>query len=210
MATFAFIHGGGDVGWYWHLVEAELRSRGHDTVAPDLPCADDDAGLAEYAETVVEAIGDRTGVVVVAHSLGGFVAPIVADRVNADALVLVAAMIPAPGEPPADWWQNTGYQSPTDDDPFVTFYNGVPRALAVEAMGRERDQSTEWMAGPWPMAAWPAVPTKVVLCRDDRFFPPDFLRRVAKTRLDITPDEIDGGHCVALSHPRELADVLAG
>jgi hypothetical protein len=26
MATFALIHGGGDVGWYWHLVERELGS----------------------------------------------------------------------------------------------------------------------------------------------------------------------------------------
>jgi hypothetical protein len=34
MATFVLIHGAGDVGWYWHLLEAELRARGHDTVAP--------------------------------------------------------------------------------------------------------------------------------------------------------------------------------
>lgn len=47
MATFVLIHGSGDVGWYWHLVEAELRSGGHDTVAPDLPCDDDSAGLSE-------------------------------------------------------------------------------------------------------------------------------------------------------------------
>ena len=44
MATFAFIHGAGDVGWYWHLVEAELRARGHETVAPDLPIEDDAPG----------------------------------------------------------------------------------------------------------------------------------------------------------------------
>ena len=71
MSTFAFIHGAGDVGWYWHLVEAELRRRGHDTVAPDLPIDDDDAGLSEYANVVVGAIGDRQDVVVVAQSFGG-------------------------------------------------------------------------------------------------------------------------------------------
>ncbi len=37
MSTFVLIHGAGDVGWYWHRVEAELRARGHDVVAPDLP-----------------------------------------------------------------------------------------------------------------------------------------------------------------------------
>ena len=75
MATFVLIHGAADVGWYWHLLEAELRARGHDTVAPDLPCDDDAAGLDEYVDTVREAIGDRTDLVVVGHSLGGFTAP---------------------------------------------------------------------------------------------------------------------------------------
>lgn len=80
VATFAFIPGAGDVGWYWHLVEADLRKRGHDTVAPDLPCDDDAAGLPEYADVVADAIGDRTNVVVVAQSFGGFTAPLVGDR----------------------------------------------------------------------------------------------------------------------------------
>jgi pimeloyl-ACP methyl ester carboxylesterase len=84
MATFVLIHGAGGVGWYWHLVEAELRSRGHDKVAPDLPCDDDTAGLREYADAVVDAIGDRTGLVVVAQSFGGFTAPLVCDRVDVE------------------------------------------------------------------------------------------------------------------------------
>ncbi len=65
MATYALIHGAGDVGWYWHLVAADLRARGHDVVAPDLPCDDESNGLADYADAVVDAIGGRSGVVVV-------------------------------------------------------------------------------------------------------------------------------------------------
>ena len=97
MATFALIHGAGDVGWYWHLVEAELRERGHDVVAPDLPCDDDTAGLTEYADSVVEAIGERTDLVVAAQSFGAFTAPLICERVAVDLLVLVAPMIPALG-----------------------------------------------------------------------------------------------------------------
>jgi pimeloyl-ACP methyl ester carboxylesterase len=96
VSTFVLIHGAGDVGWYWHLVEAELGRRGHDAVAPDLPCEDDAAGLPEYADAVVEAIGDRTDLVVVAQSLGGFTAPLVCDRVPVKLLIMVAPMIPAP------------------------------------------------------------------------------------------------------------------
>jgi pimeloyl-ACP methyl ester carboxylesterase len=61
---------------------------------------------------------------------------------------------------------------------------------------------------PSPLEAWPDVPTRVLLCRDDRLFPASFLRRVTRERLGITPDEIDGGHTPALSRPKELADRL--
>jgi pimeloyl-ACP methyl ester carboxylesterase len=38
VATFALIHGGGGSAWDWHLVAPELRERGHEPVAVDLPC----------------------------------------------------------------------------------------------------------------------------------------------------------------------------
>ncbi|MGQ0842061.1 alpha/beta hydrolase [Actinokineospora sp.] len=222
MTTFVLIHGAGDVGWYWHLLEAELRKRGHDVVAPDLPCDDDSAGLKEYTDTVVEAIGERTDLVVVGQSFGAFTAPLVADRLPVDVLVLLAGMVPAPGENPGDWWDNTGYGTAAadaaerdggltgNDDPFVSFYHDVPRALAEEAMSKERAQSQTPMGTPWPLAQWPSVTTKFLLCSEDRFFPPDFFRRVAKERLDVTPDEIASSHCVALAHPEKLADILEG
>ena len=80
MSTFAVVHGAADSGQSWRLVADELRQLGHETVAPDLPCEDDAAGLTEYADTVVDAIADRDDVVVVAHSLGGFTAPLVCER----------------------------------------------------------------------------------------------------------------------------------
>ena len=207
MATFVLIHGAGDVGWYWHLVEAELRERGHDVVVPDLPCDDDSAGLSEYADAVIEAIGDRTDLVVVAQSFGGFTAPLVCDRVTVELLVLVAAMIPSPGEAPADYWRNTRYDEEVRegyDDPIALFYQDVPPQLATEALKRSRTQSEARMGEPFPLETWPNVSTRVLLCRDDRLFPVSFLGRVARERLGIIPDEIDGGHTPALSRPKEL------
>ena len=214
MAPFVLIHGGGDVGWYWHLVERELRQRGHDTLAPDLPCEDDSAGLTEYADTVVQAIGGRRDLIVVAQSLGGFTAPLVAARLPVDILVLVAAMIPAPGEPPRDWPANTGFdrvmarQLQRYPDAELV-YQDVPPALAGQARPRTRAQSDTPGRAPWPLEAWPPVPTRFVLCTQDRFFPPEFLRRVVAERLGVVPDEITAGHAVALSHPQELAGLLA-
>ncbi len=85
MTTYVLVHGAGNDAWYWHLVEPELRAAGHDVVAPDLPCDDDRAGFAEYADVVVDAIGDRRDLVVVAQSLGGFTAPLVGERRPVDA-----------------------------------------------------------------------------------------------------------------------------
>ncbi|MEU9851801.1 alpha/beta fold hydrolase [Streptomyces sp. NPDC047974] len=224
MSTFALIHGAGDVGWYWHLVEAELRARGHGVVAVDLPGGDDALTLDDYADAVVEAVGDRRGrLVVVGQSFGAFTAPLVAARRPVDALVLVAGMVPRPGESPDDWWSDTGYadavrrQAARDggltgsSDPYVAYYHDVPRALAEEALRRERPHpSTAASAQPWPLDAWPAVPTTFVLCTQDRLFPPEFLRGVVRKRLGPAPREIAAGHCVALSRPREPADILTG
>jgi pimeloyl-ACP methyl ester carboxylesterase len=76
MTAFVLIHGAGDGAWYWHLLVAELRGRDHDPIAIDLPSDDESAGLSEYADAVVDAIGDSTDLVVVGHLFGGFAAPL--------------------------------------------------------------------------------------------------------------------------------------
>jgi len=212
MSTFAFIHGAGDVGWYWHLVEAALRERGHATVAPDLPIDDDAAGLSAYADVVVEAIGDHRDVAVVAQSFGGYVAPLVAERVKARLIVLVAGMIPAPGESAEQMFTNTGWRpEPGYHDTRDVFYHDVPDDLADEALRRgSRRQSDTPGREPWPLPAWPAIPTRFILCRNDRFFPAAWLRPLVQERLGIVPDEIESGHCPALSRPDEVGSRLRG
>ena len=205
MATFALIHGGGGSAWDWHLVVPQLQQLGHDPVAVDLPCEDESAGWREYTDLVVDALGARQDVVVVGHSLGGFTAPLVCARVSANLLVLVAGMIPAAGELFADWWTNTGYEASGYDD---VFYHDVARALAEEAQHRERDEKSEALREPWPLDAWPDTPTRYLLCRDDRMFTAAWARGHARTRLGIEADEIDGGHYVSISRPRELAERL--
>jgi pimeloyl-ACP methyl ester carboxylesterase len=108
MATFVLVHGAGGGGWYWHLVAEVLGARGHDVVAPDLPANDDTAGLGTYADAVVGAIGEHSGLVVVGQSFGAFTAPLICDRLPAQLLVFVAGMIPSPGERADDWWVRDG------------------------------------------------------------------------------------------------------
>ncbi|MEU4397289.1 alpha/beta fold hydrolase [Micromonospora orduensis] len=208
MATFVLIHGGGGSAWDWHRLVPELTDRGHDVVVPELPIDDPSAGFAEFRETVVNAIGERSDLVVVGHSYGAFTAPLIANELPVRLIVLLTPMIPKPGERPADWWDNTGYRGTEGLSEEQQFYNGVPAGIVAEAAEHNRGQVSAEGDEPWPLDAWPDVPTKILIGREDRFFLPDFQRRVAADRLRATPDEIDGGHGVALSHPKRLADRL--
>lgn len=208
VTTFVLIHGGGGSAWDWHLLVPELASLGHDVVVPELPIEDTSAGFTEFRATVAAAIGDRSDLVVVGHSYGAFTAPLIADNLPVRLIVLLTPMVPAPGERPSDWWDNTGYRGAEGLSEEQQFYNGVPAEVVAEAAAHGREQvSVEWDE-PWPLDAWPDVPTKVLIAREDQFFLADFQRRVAADRLGVVPDEIDGGHSVALSHPKQLADRL--
>ncbi|WP_433561546.1 alpha/beta hydrolase [Nocardia sp. CA-151230] len=215
---FVFIPGAGSDSWYWHLLAGILRSRGHRVATPDLPCDDDAAGLPEYADTVAAAISDPAGTVLVAHSFGGFTAPLVCQRIPVQRLVLLSAMIPRPGEAPGDWWANTGYEQARrqqderdgrrPDDQDAPFFHDVPPELAAQAREHSRRQSSTPLTEPWPLSAWPATSTSFLLCRHDRFLPAAFMRRIVGERLGTVPDEIDGGHMAALARPRQVADQL--
>jgi pimeloyl-ACP methyl ester carboxylesterase len=209
VATFVLLPGAGSDSWYWHLVVPDLEEAGHDVVTVDFPVADDDATFSDYADCAADAIGDRRDLVLVAQSLAGFVAPIVCTRVPVDLMILVAAMVPRPGESGGEWWTNTRHAEArgpgASDDPVEIFLHDVPDDVARESIHHVQPQSEGVFAAPWPLDAWPDVPTRFLLCRDDRFFPAAFLRAVVRDRLGIEPDEIDGGHTPALSHPHELA-----
>lgn len=218
-ATYVLLPGAGGDSWYWHLVAPRLRAEGHEVLTPDLPAGDDAAGLDVYADTVVEAIGDRAGVIVVAQSMAAFTAPMLCDRVDVRLLILVAPMIPAPGESPGAWWSNTGQTTArrqqeeaegrdpdAEFDVMTTFMHDVPSHVVADAFARgEPRQSDTPFADPWPLDAWPNVPTTVIAGRLDRLFPLVFMRRLALERLGVAADVIDTGHLPALSRPDELA-----
>jgi pimeloyl-ACP methyl ester carboxylesterase len=95
------------------------------------------------------------------------------------------------------------------DDFMADFFHDVPADVVAEALEiGGPDQTATPFSSPPPVTSWPPVRTRVLVGRDDRFFPAAFQRRVAEERLGITPDEMPGGHLMALSRPQELADRL--
>jgi len=206
------------------LVAPKLQERGHEALPVELPAADDRAGLPQYAATVVRAIGNRDSkrVVLVAQSLAGFTLPLVCKKIRVAMLVLVNAMIPKPSETPGEWWGNTGHgeakrqQNVRDGrradapfDPLSDFFHDVPQPVVDDAWAQGEPRQSDTVFGSrCTFKAWPAVPTRVIVGRDDRFFPVEFQRRVSRERLGISPDEMPGGHLIALSQPAELSTRL--
>ncbi len=219
--TFALIPGAGGSAFTWHLLVAELERRGHRAVPVALPAGDDAAGFDAYADAVVAAVGDRPRPVLVASSLGGFTVPRVCARLPVALVVLVNAMIPQPGETAGAWWEATGHAAARaeqaerdgrvvdDADVLGDFFHDVPADVTAAALaeGELRQSATPFRDPPWD-APWPDVPTRVLVGREDRFFPAAFQVSVARERLGVEADEMPGGHLVALSRPVELADRL--
>ena len=220
---FALLPGAGCEPWIWHRVVPELQQRGHDAIAVRLPYDDQRAGLSEYADAIASAIGAREDAALVAQSIAGFVAPLVCTRLPVRLLTLVNAMIPMPGETAGAWWEHVDHASAlapvvAEHGPIeswdaaaqvAVFLNDVEPALAAESANHVGPPGAGIFSSPLAIDAWPDVPTRALAGRRDRFFPLEFQRRVARERLKLELDEIDGGHSPMLARPAELASRLA-
>ena len=216
--TFILIPGAGGSAWVWSGVARLLLEAGHEAIAVDLPGDDETAGLPSYAELVVDAIGSRSNVVLVAGSLGGFTVPIVCERVPVREVVLVNAMIPVPGERARDWWEHTGALQARDEaarvggygpfDADTYFLHDVDAEVAAEGKPYQRSEANNAFDSVCDFKAWPAVKIRVLAGDNDRFFPVGLQRRVARDRLGVETDVLPGGHLLPLVQPRLVADYL--
>jgi pimeloyl-ACP methyl ester carboxylesterase len=212
------IPGAGGHAAYWNRLTPELEKSGHRAIAVDIQEDQPSMDLDGFAAAVEAAMGDYADVIAVAQSLGGFTAPMIRKPLRM--IVLLNAMIPRPGESPNEWWGNTGSGSARREadltagrDPEFDFdrhfLHDLPDDAKAELLSAPaREPSAAAMAQPCAFVHWPTVPTKVLIGRDDRLFPAEFQRRVARNRLGLDADEIRGGHLVALSNPSGLANML--
>src|SRR5262245_52338766 len=101
--TSVLIHGAGHDSWCWQRLTTELEERGEQALAVDLPCSDPSMGLGDYTDVVLGALEPINGpVVLVAHSLAGLTAPMVAARRPVEQLVFLGAIIAEPGKALSD------------------------------------------------------------------------------------------------------------
>ena len=216
VSTFGLVHGAWHGGWAWDLLRAELEALGHRVIAPDLPCEDVDAGAAEYAGVVTDALDGDEQTVLVGHSLGGVTIPLVPARMR----VYVCAYVPQPGRSVIDRGSDAfglGFGSSTVRDDRARSYWPDPETAARDlqypaAFGalakRLRRQARRPSIEPSPVDRLHEAPSAYIVCSRDRAIPPSWQRQVAHAELGVQPVELESGHSPMLSCPRELAAIL--
>ncbi len=227
MACFILIPGAGSDPRVYDATIVALGEHGHDAIAPPLPLRDPRATPSDHAASVAVAIPKRADVVVVAQSLGAFSGSLLAATAPVRQLILLAPMIPRPGESAGEWWGNTRHEEAIADllerhGPMASWGPEAIEEVFLHDVDPEVARASERFSGapgpgmfsePWPLEMWPDVPTRVLVPSEDRLFPPAFQRRVARERLGLEIDEMPGGHLPMLARPVELArqlDRLAG
>jgi pimeloyl-ACP methyl ester carboxylesterase len=228
MTLFALLHGGLHHGSCWDAVTAELARRGHRVVAPDLPVDDDSAGALEWAHVAIDAIervGDGSAsedVVVVAHSVSGLCAPVIATLYPVHQMVFIGGLLPVPGQSfvehlaanpdaitfPEPQEQGAGPFGLTWESVREGFYHDCPESLARRAFDELRHQSFNVFTERCPINRWPDTPSTYVLMRDDRAVGESWARRNAVGRIRARVVEMDGGHSPFFACPTELSAVL--
>jgi len=220
------VHGAYHGAWCWDLLIPELVERGHTVVAVDLPITDPTAGAEAYASTVLDEISELSDPVVVGHSMGGLVVPLVAASRPVRRMVFLAAFLPEPGSSVADQRAREPLDPEIDfsatqfthigDGVFEVgeetatemFFYDVDPEIRAWALAQLRPQSYRFMDEITPLRSWPDCRSAYIVCAGDHAVNAAWERRAAVERLGVEPHEIEGGHSPFLSRPSRLADIL--
>jgi pimeloyl-ACP methyl ester carboxylesterase len=231
MTTFVLVHGGYHSGFSWIRVVNELTARGHRALYPDLPIDDASAGYAEYAAVVLDAMSDvaaEEDVVLVGHSLGCYVTPMVAASLISvqrpvrrlisccavpaatnEALALDATSILTEDLINVTYFADAeGRTMQTPASFFNLFYRDVPPEDALWALTLLRPLGPRVMTEAWPLDGLPDVPHTIVLAENDNVVRLEAGLLAAKALTGEDAIVVPGGHSVFLTDPKRLADIL--
>lgn len=190
----------------------------------DLPVDDPEAGLTEYAEVVVALVPDESAILV-GHSLGAAVIPLVAAQCAVRRVAFLCPVLRRPGmslaeQAPLDADVSTydlsrgrtffddGSSAWEPEPAIAAFFPDCDPETARWAASRLRRQYWRYWEEPNPLTAWPDAERSAIICTEDRLVGIDWARRRIPELLGVTPVELPGGHSPFLSRPGALAAAL--
>ncbi|MFJ8951413.1 alpha/beta fold hydrolase [Streptomyces sp. NPDC102384] len=213
------VHGGFVDGSGWRGVYDLLRADGYRvTVVQNAT-----ESLQGDVATVHQALDGLDGpAVLVGHSYGGAVITEAGNHAAVSALVYVAAFAPdkdesvntliadpPPGAPVPPILPPAGGYLFLDRDKFAASFAGdLPEADARFLADSQVPWGLDALAGTITSPAWRAKPSHYLVARDDRMIPPAAQRAMAE-RAGATVSETGGSHALYVSHPGEVAALIA-
>lgn len=233
MATFVLVHGGGHGAWCWDRLTPLLRAEGHDVHVPTLTGVGERAdeltpqvNLSTHIADVVRVFEDHDlhDAILIGHSYGGTVITGVAGQVTnrIAELVFLDAPHTRHGESLCDaspgMGQRIAEQMQVVDGVELTLF---PTPDVMAAFGLDDPADVAW--------ALPLLTPHPVACFAERLSLPDqaSVLAIPRTSIDCTPTlarrdaamnararssdrtfEIDTGHDLMITRPRDVADIL--
>ena len=229
-ATIVLVHGAGAGAWCWEPLGRELDARGIAHVAVDLPTVGPgvDATLSSQADVAhVRSVLDAVDgpIVLCGNSYGGVVITgASAGHPRVRHLVYLAAFMPDGDEDLVSLSADACTPESMAvaifrDDGLVELNAELTKKLSFQQAPAE---VADWAAARLrPMAmrsgdpstltgvGWRTIDSTYVVCGDDQSIRPEAQRRWARERATKSV-EVPFDHCPQLSHPVEIADLLAG
>jgi pimeloyl-ACP methyl ester carboxylesterase len=216
--TIVLVHGAFADAAGWERVIPILQKDGYTVVAVENPLE----SLQGDVATTKRVMGTISGpMVLVGHSYGGAVITGAgAGNPNVKALVFLAAITPAGGEPVAAFLDkypsDLGTAQKVDASGFVSIdpakFRGVfaadlPAEEAAVAAATQKPINGAAFGGTVPEAAWKTIPSWYLVSRQDHALSPELQRFYAK-RMGAQTSEVDASHVAFISHPREVAKLI--
>jgi pimeloyl-ACP methyl ester carboxylesterase len=234
MATFLLIHGAWHGGWCWRRVVPLLESKGHKTVAADLPGHGADptptarVTLESYADRICEiASAQPQPVILVGHSMGGVAITQAAEDCpeKIRALVYMCAFLPR-NRDSLTTWASEDSESKVNPSSLEIGPDGTTvfkRECAREAFymqssdediafaqARLVPQSPAPISTPVKTSAerWGRIPRYYIECARDQAITLKLQRAMQQASPCLQTFWIDTDHSPFFSKPQELADIF--
>lgn len=218
MTDFVLIHSTGQSAAGWDRLARELRIRGSNGHAIDLPNDQPELRADDYARITAERFSGLRRPVVVAHSGSGPLLPAIAETLQASRQVWLAAWVPDPGASFQADVRATVEQAFNPEwigkDPIADanvaeqfLYHDCDDEALAWALTTRRDFYPSAVYDEL-IAPYAGAPSAYILAAQDRTIRPEWQARMARERLGVEPITIDAGHCPNISRPAELAALL--
>jgi pimeloyl-ACP methyl ester carboxylesterase len=218
--TIVLVHGAFADASSWAKVIPILEADGYTVIAVQNPLT----SLSDDVATTKRVIDAQKGpVVAVGHSYGGAViTAAAAGSGHVKALVYVAAFAPeadevlsAPGEKFAAPALSAALVPDAAGFLYIdrgkfheAFCRDLPAADARVMAATQKPVSGSVFTSQVPGASWKTIPSWYIVASEDQAINPELERFYAK-RMGATTTEIKSSHVPFLSHPKEVAKVIA-